>query len=343
MSKRDKGIKTTEVKVETIELIDDEGGSLTFELLSTIEKDGETYLVVTPFVEDETEVDFDIPAEIFIMCNQTKGENDKLTLQPVKDPKIVVEIFRIFKEQTKDKYDFEDESYIKDSEEVKEEQEELHNLFYQLNPFVQLQYATLKTDKPYFSEAVDRFLVKYKKVTLAERFFLMSLLEYLYDEAPKDEQNLFMVVELIEAGLHEETSESDLERLFQLLEEKYGQHIAKRHFENFKTQASKEDSPDTTEAIKETDAIIKACRKHFAPIGKPDDFFKYFKRERDARIVADLIVTTYNGEPKNSVKLSNYLWIKREECRINNEKCGYKDIDIDLPEIKQLKKFYSGF
>ena len=97
--------ETVQEEVEVVELFDDNGESLVFELLSTIPDEGNNYLVLTPFIEDETKIDLTVPAEVFVMQEVVK-EGDEKMLEPVADTVIVEKIFGKFKDATKDKFDF---------------------------------------------------------------------------------------------------------------------------------------------------------------------------------------------------------------------------------------------
>jgi len=101
----EKKLETVQEEVEVVELFDENGESLVFELLSTIEDEGNNYLVLTPFVEDESKIDLEVPAEVFVMQEVVK-DGEKKMLEPVADENIVQKIFGMFKDETKDKFDF---------------------------------------------------------------------------------------------------------------------------------------------------------------------------------------------------------------------------------------------
>ncbi|GHT40811.1 hypothetical protein FACS189437_06920 [Bacteroidia bacterium] len=94
---------TTNEEVEVIELFDDNGESLNMELLQTVEYNGKSYLVLTPFIEDEMLIDTDIPATVFIMQEEFQNGNERL-LNPVEDESIVEKVFAKFKKQTNGNY-----------------------------------------------------------------------------------------------------------------------------------------------------------------------------------------------------------------------------------------------
>jgi|GEM_PF-2232995 len=92
-------------EVEVVELFDENGESLVFELLANIEDEGRKYLVLTPFIEDESQIDPEVPAEVFVMQEVIKDGDEKV-LEPISDTTIVEKIFNKFKSETKDKFDF---------------------------------------------------------------------------------------------------------------------------------------------------------------------------------------------------------------------------------------------
>ena len=89
--------------VEIIELFDDEGRSMLFELLTTIEVDNVDYFLLTSY--DENEEFTDTPADVFIM-QQVERNGEKL-LEPLNDRTLINKVFSIFKDMSED-YDFVD-------------------------------------------------------------------------------------------------------------------------------------------------------------------------------------------------------------------------------------------
>jgi len=98
-----KNKELTYEEVEVIEL----GEDLVFEILSTIEDDGNTYFVLTPFIENDWQIDPEVPAEVFVIQQITKEDNEEI-LEPVVDYTLVEKIFNKFRSETKDKFDFAD-------------------------------------------------------------------------------------------------------------------------------------------------------------------------------------------------------------------------------------------
>ena len=99
--------KTEKVEIEVAELFDDEGNSQLFEILSIIKHLGKEYLVLTPFVEDESKINVGVrvPAEVFIMKKNVHDDGEQF-LEALTDSTIVKKIFEEFKEKNSDEYDF---------------------------------------------------------------------------------------------------------------------------------------------------------------------------------------------------------------------------------------------
>jgi|GEM_PF-6438026 len=72
--------------------------------------------------------------------------------------------------------------------------------------------------------------------SVSARFFLIAQMLYLYYEAPDDEQNMFMIAELVNASIKregQEEYESDLDRLFGMLKEKNSSHLALEYYNRY--------------------------------------------------------------------------------------------------------------
>jgi len=102
---------TEKTEVEVVEIFDDNGDSLVFELLSTIKHlDGNNYLILTPLVEDESKIDMEIPAEVFIMKKVVHDNGEEL-LEPLTDSAVVKKVYAKFREMNSEQYDFEDNGH----------------------------------------------------------------------------------------------------------------------------------------------------------------------------------------------------------------------------------------
>jgi len=190
---------------------------------------------------------------------------------------------------------------------------------------------------PDFDNEINNFLVQVSadKMILAEYYFIMSLLEFLNKEAPDYEHNLFVVVQLIEAGVKQEGQEeyqSDLDRLFDMLKVKDANHIALRHYEMFNFTAS----------IK-ADEVIDCCRKHFSAIGNKGNIFKYTNNYADIEVLAKIIMRTFaknKNKPNSHTELYDCLKKLYDESQKNGKPVSDTDIDSNLPEVNKLKQYY---
>ncbi len=83
-----------------IELTDEDGETVTFEHLDTVQYKGKEYVIFIPYNEDEEEVD---EVVIFQILDQ---EED--CLEQVEDPDVLAGVYDLFRERNQDMFDFED-------------------------------------------------------------------------------------------------------------------------------------------------------------------------------------------------------------------------------------------
>ncbi len=83
-----------------IELTDEDGETVTFEHLDTVQYQGKDYVVFIPYNDEEEEVD---EVVIFQILDQ---EED--CLEQVEDPAVLSAVYDLFRERNKDMFDFED-------------------------------------------------------------------------------------------------------------------------------------------------------------------------------------------------------------------------------------------
>ena len=83
-----------------IELTDEDGETVTFEHLDTVQYKGQDYVIFIPYNDDEEEVD---EVVIFQILDQ---EED--CLEQVEDPVILSAVYDLFKDRNKDMFNFED-------------------------------------------------------------------------------------------------------------------------------------------------------------------------------------------------------------------------------------------
>lgn len=111
------------------------------------------------------------------------------------------------------------------------------------NPFCHLDEKTDLFEVA--SEFVEKVTSSYNfeiRLAEAEKYLLASMMAYLFWEAPSDEQNMFMIYELLKAGILSESYielniESDLDRLYNMLEEKDSDHTALQYYAKYKNLA----------------------------------------------------------------------------------------------------------
>lgn len=109
----------------------------------------------------------------------------------------------------------------------------------------------------------------------AEYTFLKAMTEYLAYEAPADEQNVFMLSVMINAG----NNSTDLNRLMDLLREKKPEHIALTHYDEFKSLAG----------TFVHDKIIQSCIHRLAVT-------ETIKTEYNSDVTDDVILVASEGE-----------------------------------------------
>lgn len=91
-------------EIEVVELFDEQGQSMLFELLAQINTDGNDYFLLTVYLEDTSEIDTNTPADVFVM-KQVENNCDKM-LEPLDDPVQMEKVFSIFKDMNRDNFDF---------------------------------------------------------------------------------------------------------------------------------------------------------------------------------------------------------------------------------------------
>ncbi len=83
-----------------IELTDEDGETVTFEHLDTVQYQGKDYVVFIPYNDEEEEVD---EVVIFQILDQ---EED--CLEQVEDPAVLSAVYDLFRARNKELFDFED-------------------------------------------------------------------------------------------------------------------------------------------------------------------------------------------------------------------------------------------
>ena len=212
------------------------------------------------------------------------------------------------------------------------------------NLFSLYKYLRKCLTQEHTAEELDLTVTRFLKKTNADQNIttfddsnlIKAVIEYLYNEAPNDEQNVFMIIELINAGFkseEQEEYESNLDRLFEMLEEKDENHIALQHYIVFFDTAGNQGN-----------SIFETCRKRFSCIGSPDNIFEYAKKKDDAEMLAKVIIHNFseNDDNEDSDKLKNYLVELYENSLKTKRAVKYTDLNIDMVEVDKLKSFWAG-
>ncbi|MDR1733706.1 MAG: DUF1292 domain-containing protein [Oscillospiraceae bacterium] len=90
--------------VPVIELFDEKGDKLNFELLDAIEYEGARYDMLTPYY-DRPELYDDGPADVFVM-KEVPAEDGAAFLESVDDETLLATVYDLFKQKHADEYDF---------------------------------------------------------------------------------------------------------------------------------------------------------------------------------------------------------------------------------------------
>ena len=102
-----KNVPEEEVKIPVVELFDENGEKVVFELLDTVEYEGDKYTLLTPYYETEEEYDLDEPADVFVM-KEVKNEEGEPMLETVEDETLLQTVYGLFKAAHDDEFEFRD-------------------------------------------------------------------------------------------------------------------------------------------------------------------------------------------------------------------------------------------
>ena len=96
------------VKVPVVELYDNSGEKVVFELLDTVEYGGDMYPVLVPYYEKAEEYDLDIPTDVFIMKEVIDEDTHESMLEVVECEELLRKIYATFKQRHADEFTFRD-------------------------------------------------------------------------------------------------------------------------------------------------------------------------------------------------------------------------------------------
>jgi len=92
-------------EIPVVELFDDNGVGIIFEILDTIEYQGNKYTLLTPYYETANEYDFDNPADVFVM-KEAKNEKGDSMPETIEDNRLLQSVYSLFKTAHKNDFEF---------------------------------------------------------------------------------------------------------------------------------------------------------------------------------------------------------------------------------------------
>lgn len=84
-----------------IDLIDEDGNTVTFEHLDTVKYKNAEYVICIPYDDDE-----EVVTEVVIF--KINKDNEEDCLEQVEDPGIMSSVYELFRERNEDMFEFED-------------------------------------------------------------------------------------------------------------------------------------------------------------------------------------------------------------------------------------------
>jgi len=91
--------------IEVVEIFDDQGQSMVFEILETIEDGGKNYFLLTSYHEENQESNDEVAEDVFIM-QEVEIDGEKM-LAHLEEREVMEKIFAKFREKHKDNFNFE--------------------------------------------------------------------------------------------------------------------------------------------------------------------------------------------------------------------------------------------
>jgi hypothetical protein len=125
---------------------------------------------------------------------------------------------------------------------------------------------------------------------LSKYLLLLAHIIYLHDEAPSEEQNIFMITELLDAGITDyETEKSDIDRLYDMTREKKGNdYLAIKIYDMYHALTG---SNSYTSSF--ASQIAENCRELFHEISSFENVFSNTSSCDDVEILADILFYSF--------------------------------------------------
>ena len=138
---------------------------------------------------------------------------------------------------------------------------------------------------------------KLKIKHLSNFLLLLAHVIYLREEAPYDEQNICMIVELLEAGITEGI-ESNADRLYEMTRGKKGhEHPALIVYDKYHALSGSD-----SHTFSHASQVAKNCRELFPEIGSKNDIFCNALSCADAVALADIIAYSFSAIRVNDLE-----------------------------------------
>lgn len=176
-------------------------------------------------------------------------------------------------------------------------------------------------------------------IVAAENFLFLACVEYLYSEAPIEERNMFMILELINAGITKNNDspdyQTDLDRLFNMLNEKNPNHAALKHYADYKAASGTN-----------YNFIIQSCITRLKYFDVKTLLFQYYSKNAiDIERLAMTLLSNTKWEEKPSCKIFNseMLLLKSILFYIAQKsswgKQNFEEIFEVLDNLNQIEKY----
>jgi len=193
---------------------------------------------------------------------------------------------------------------------------------------------------------------------IANFLLILAHVLYLRDEAPRNEQNIIMLVELLEAGIND-WIKSDTDRLYEMLKENKKNHRALKIYNLF--HALTQLTPNN---FSYSSQVAKNSRELFSQVGSSKNIFRNHTTSADVAELANILAYSFltdgvdnlkNWTSCNMCDLTTFQielvtnFIKRNE---NTNNISYVDLannnpiifsEFSLSVIQKCIDFYNAF
>lgn len=220
-------------------------------------------------------------------------------------------------------------------------------------------HIAMQTDKTENSISIDDALINFINTTegsldtpigrTAEYLLLQSLTEYLYYEAPPEEQNLFMLLECLHAGKEEVYFESDLDRLINMRRDEEPEHIAVQHYDAYKSLVGTFAFNDVIDSCLLRFAAIDVIESSWYTESKKSEIM--IRDEFDIPVLGQVLLMSFDPDTnqQNSIDMQALLQtvyyenVTKSSPILLSELSNFNNNENLTPTINNIIKFYSEF